>query len=368
MSKSNSFSFNKSLRDGPTCIHITAQPKPANPTLATVTVQHTHPRNRVLPNRFPPNAGRLNASPIPLMDAASRTWPPPNPSPAPFSSRFRMSSDPHRRRRRRHSKKPKPEPPLPAPKTAPIGSGADFAALPQELLHKALSASGATDVSAASRACRAWRDALQPLREAAALHAYGRRLKHGPGPGTCGGEGRDVARQSALGLFQRAARLGSAAAMVDAGLMCWEEGQREEAVGYYQSAAELGHPVGMCNLGVSYLEGITDFTKGNFPFVDTCLRWVAKRLGQIWLVPECPTCVDFRGIIDCSASCVFLLLGKWLLGLLFATKFFISRHKKCGIDKLPNLFTLQMIHPRPRKLLDGFIQLQPQAMFVPNTT
>jgi hypothetical protein len=32
-------------------------------------------------------------------------------------------------------------------------------------------------------------------------------------------------------MFQRAARLGSAAAMVDAGLLCWEEGQREEAMG-----------------------------------------------------------------------------------------------------------------------------------------
>jgi TPR repeat protein len=46
--------------------------------------------------------------------------------------------------------------------------------------------------------------------------------------------------------------------MVDAGLMCWEDGRREEAVGYYRSAADLGHPVGMCNLGVSYLEGMVE--------------------------------------------------------------------------------------------------------------
>ncbi|XP_010240024.1 F-box protein At1g70590 isoform X2 [Brachypodium distachyon] len=201
------------------------------------------------------------------MDAASRTWPQPNPSPAPFSSRPRAPSDPHRRRRRRHSKKPKPEQLPPAPKSATTsGSGADFSALPPELVHRALSASAATDVAAASRACRAWRNALQPLREAAALHAHGRRLKHGPTTSGCDGEKRDVSRQSALGLFQRAAQLGSAAAMVDAGLMCWEEGQRGKAVGYYQRAAELGHPVGMCNLGVSYLEA-------DPPEAEEAVRW-----------------------------------------------------------------------------------------------
>jgi TPR repeat protein len=73
-------------------------------------------------------------------------------------------------------------------------------------------------------------------------------------------------------MFQRAARLGSAAAMVDAGLLCWEEGQRGEAVGYYRRAAELGHPVGMCNLGVSYLEGITDLGFG-ISFLGNLLRW-----------------------------------------------------------------------------------------------
>ncbi|XP_066343071.1 F-box protein At1g70590-like isoform X2 [Miscanthus floridulus] len=158
----------------------------------------------------------------------SQTWPPP------FSSRPHASPSPHGRRRR-HSKKHKPPP-------------------------------------APSRACRAWRDALRLLREAAALHAYGRRVKHGLVAGSAASRGaggerleterqralglfRRTERQRALGLFRRAARLDSAAAMVDAGLMCWEDGRREEAVGYYRSAADLGHPVGMCNLGVSYLEG-----------------------------------------------------------------------------------------------------------------
>ncbi|KAK3142300.1 hypothetical protein QOZ80_4BG0344810 [Eleusine coracana subsp. coracana] len=205
------------------------------------------------------------------MDDASRTWPPPAPSPPPFSSRLRESSypSPHSRHRR-HFKKIRP-PPLPPP---PSPQGADFSALPPELVHRALAASCASDVAAASRACRAWRDALRPLREAAALHAYGRRVKHGPVKGAeasaareGGGGGRlEAERQRALGLFRRAARLGSAAAMVDAGLMCWEEGRREEAVEYYRSAAELGHPVGMCNLGVSYLEA-------NPPKPEEAIKW-----------------------------------------------------------------------------------------------
>jgi len=221
------------------------------------------------PNPPPPLARRRGSARAlflpPLIDMdASQTWPPPAPSPPPFSSRPRASPSPSpHRRRRRHSKKFKP-PPAPAPAPAPTPQGAaDFSALPPELVHRALAAACASDVAAASRACRAWRDALRPLREATALHAYGRRVKHGLVAGSAasrgaGGERLETERQRALGLFQRAARLGSAAAMVDAGLMCWEDGRREEAVGYYRSAADLGHPVGMCNLGVSYLEGMVE--------------------------------------------------------------------------------------------------------------
>jgi hypothetical protein len=46
--------------------------------------------------------------------------------------------------------------------------------------------------------------------------------------------------------------------MVDAGLMCWEDGRPEEAIGYYRSAADMGHPVGMCNIGDSFLKGMVD--------------------------------------------------------------------------------------------------------------
>lgn len=207
------------------------------------------------------------------MDDASRTWPPPTPSPPPFSSRLRESPYPSQpRRRRRHTKKYRP-PHLPPSTPPPSPQGPDFSALPPELVHRALAAACASDVAAASRACRAWRDALLPLCKAAAMHAYGRRVKHGPVAGAeasaaRGGEGGgrrlEAERQRALGLFRRAAKLGSAAAMVDAGLMCWEEGRREEAVEYYRSAAELGHAVGMCNLGVSYLEGTVDLP---FPVV-----------------------------------------------------------------------------------------------------
>ncbi|CAN6228521.1 unnamed protein product [Urochloa humidicola] len=215
------------------------------------------------------------------MDAASQTWPPPAPSPPPFSSRPRASPSPHRHRCRRHPKKHRPQPPPPPAQPPPIPAlppppqGVDFSALPPELVHRALAAACASDVAAASRACRAWRDALRPLREAAAMHAYGRRVKHGPVAGTAaasrgvggsGGGRHEAERQRALGLFRRAARLGSAAAMVDAGLMCWEEGRREEAVEYYRSAAELGHAVGMCNLGVSYLEA-------DPPKAEEAIRW-----------------------------------------------------------------------------------------------
>ena len=76
--------------------------------------------------------------------------------------------------------------------------------------------------------------------------------------GGAGGGRLETERQRTLGLFQRVARLGSAAAMVDAGLMCWEDGRPEEAIGYYRSAADMGHPVGMCNIGDSFLKGMVD--------------------------------------------------------------------------------------------------------------
>ncbi|XP_071680130.1 uncharacterized protein [Lolium perenne] len=152
-----------------------------------------------------------------------------------------LSAPASRRRRLR----PPPPPPAP-PKTAPLGSGSDFADLPQELLHRALS-------------------------------AHGRRLKHGPTvPAPCGVEGRDLARRSALGMFQRAARLGSAAAMVDAGL-----GSERRPWG-----TTAGRP-------------------------------------------------SWGTLSGCAIS---------------------------------GSLTSKLIHLRPRKLLDGFIQLRPQAMFVPNTT
>jgi hypothetical protein len=50
-----------------------------------------------------------------------------------------------------------------------------------------------------------------------------------------------------LGLFQQAARLGSA--MVGAGLMCWEDGQWEEAVEYYRSTVELEHIDSIAQIG-----------------------------------------------------------------------------------------------------------------------
>ncbi|RLN42840.1 sel1-like repeat [Panicum miliaceum] len=144
----------------------------------------------------------------------------------------------------------RPAPPLPPPR-----SSGKLARGGRGLLHDTAgarapgargdAASCASDVAAASRA---WWDALRPLREALALHAYGRRVKHGPMAGAAarggGAEGVSRWRGSACLDYSGGWRCGSAAAMVNNRLMCWEE-----AVEDYRSPAELGHPVGICNLG-----------------------------------------------------------------------------------------------------------------------
>lgn len=44
-------------------------------------------------------------------------------------------------------------------------------------------------------------------------------------------------------------------AMVDDGLVYWENGEKEKAPSLYRRAAELDDAVGQCNLGISYLQG-----------------------------------------------------------------------------------------------------------------
>ncbi|XWS63712.1 hypothetical protein CRYUN_Cryun06bG0125200 [Craigia yunnanensis] len=128
---------------------------------------------------------------------------------------------------------------------SPIGDP-DFSALPFDILTKIAAPFNFPNLFAASTVCRSWRDALQPLREAMVLLRYGKRFKHGRG-----GVRRNL--EKALDSFLKGTTRGSTLAMVDAGLIYWERGQKEEAIAFYQKAAALGDPAGQCNLGISCL-------------------------------------------------------------------------------------------------------------------
>ncbi|CAA7405052.1 unnamed protein product [Spirodela intermedia] len=129
----------------------------------------------------------------------------------------------------------------------PSRAAGDFSDLPYELLARIATTMDVPSLRAASAVCRSWREALGPLREAMVLLWSGKRFKHGRG-----GWQRDP--QKALDSFLKGAARGSAAAMVDAGLMYWEMGRKEEGRELYRKAAELGHPTAQCNLGISFLE------------------------------------------------------------------------------------------------------------------
>ena len=86
------------------------------------------------------------------------------------------------------------------------------------------------------------------------LH-WGKRFKHGRG-------GVRPNLDKALDSFLKGAARGSALAMVDAGLIYWELGQKDKAVALYHKAAELGDPAGQCNLAISFLQGA--FAQFNF--------------------------------------------------------------------------------------------------------
>ncbi|XP_057949209.1 F-box protein At1g70590 [Malania oleifera] len=125
--------------------------------------------------------------------------------------------------------------------------GRDFSALPYDVLVKIAASFTLPNLQAASLVCRAWRDALQPLREAMLLLRWGKRFKHG----------RDGVRANlnkALDSFLKGAARGSTLAMVDAGLVYWEMGKKVEGIALYKKAAELGDPAGQCNLGIAYLQ------------------------------------------------------------------------------------------------------------------
>ncbi|KFK41473.1 hypothetical protein AALP_AA2G135400 [Arabis alpina] len=123
----------------------------------------------------------------------------------------------------------------------------DFSMLPFDILMKIAAPFSLPNLQSASSVCKSWREALQPLRESMVLLRWGKRFKHGRG-------GVKANLDKALDSFLEGASRGSTLAMVDAGLVYWETGDKEKAVGFYRRAAELGDVVGQCNLGISYLQ------------------------------------------------------------------------------------------------------------------
>lgn len=77
---------------------------------------------------------------------------------------------------------------------------------------------------------------------------WGKRFKHGK-------RGVRQNTDKALDMFTKAAARGSALAMVDAGLIYWERGEKHKALDFYLMAAQLGNASAQCNLGISYLQG-----------------------------------------------------------------------------------------------------------------
>ncbi|KHN00388.1 F-box protein [Glycine soja] len=73
----------------------------------------------------------------------------------------------------------------------------------------------------------------------------------------------------ALDSFTKAAVRGSALAMVDAGLIYWERGEKPKAMEFYHKAAELGNPSAQCNLGLSYLQAEP-------PNTELAVKWLHK--------------------------------------------------------------------------------------------
>ncbi|KAG8366078.1 hypothetical protein BUALT_Bualt17G0038500 [Buddleja alternifolia] len=133
------------------------------------------------------------------------------------------------------------------PPSSSSSSRPDFSALPYDVVSRIATSFSLPNLRAASLVCRAWRDALKPLREAMVFLKWGKRFKHGRG-------GVKANLGKALDSFLKGAARGSTLAMVDAGLIYWEMGKKDEAVGWYRRAAELGDPAGQCNLAISYLQ------------------------------------------------------------------------------------------------------------------
>ncbi|KAK7307241.1 hypothetical protein VNO77_40127 [Canavalia gladiata] len=149
----------------------------------------------------------------------------------------------------------------PPPAESGAGGG-DFSAIPYDVLAKIAASFDQPSLRAASLVCRSWWEALRSLREAMALLRWGKRFKHGR-------RGVRPNAEKALESFMKAAARGSALAMVDAGLIYWERGEKHKAMELYLKGAELGNPSAQCNLGISYLQAEP-------PNPEQALKWLYK--------------------------------------------------------------------------------------------
>ncbi|KAG9446475.1 hypothetical protein H6P81_012603 [Aristolochia fimbriata] len=188
---------------------------------------------------------------------------------------------------------PRPSMPLkrrrnpPPPNSAP-SSAHDFSALPTDILLKIAASFTVPNLWAASMVCRPWREALRPLREAMVLLQWGKRFKHGRG-------GVRPNLDKALDSFLKGAARGSTAAMVDAGLLYWETGNRYKGMELYLKAADLGDPAGQCNLGISYLQTEP-------PKLEEAVKWFyrAAAAGHVRAMYNLALCLHQGRGIKCS--------------------------------------------------------------------
>ncbi|KAJ1394529.1 Tetratricopeptide-like helical domain superfamily [Sesbania bispinosa] len=153
-------------------------------------------------------------------------------------------------------------PPPSTGSSSSAGGDGDFSALPYDVLAKVAASFDQPNLQAASLVCRSWSEALRPLREAMALLMWGKRFKHGR-------KGVRPNTEKALDSFMKAAARGSTLAMVDAGLIYWEKGEKHKALDLYLKAAELGNRSAQCNLGISYLQAEP-------PNTEQALKWLYK--------------------------------------------------------------------------------------------
>ncbi|CAK7332585.1 unnamed protein product [Dovyalis caffra] len=126
-------------------------------------------------------------------------------------------------------------------------SDRDFSTLPYDILTKIAASFTLPNLQTASLVCKSWSEGLRPLREAMLFLKWGKRFKHGRG-------GVRPNLDKALDSFLKGAARGSTLAMVDAGLLYWEIGNKDKAIALYEKAAQLGDPSAQCNLALSYLQ------------------------------------------------------------------------------------------------------------------